>query len=208
MLPSEGDDRCLSGVKNSAGRAAPARFLALLPVFLALGLVATRQIAWGAFWSKPDPTPAAPSGAVVSEEPIQGVRVHFTTPQDLPAWEGWLDGLLVLDLANRSIDVAAYDLDLQTVTEALLRAWSRGVRVRVVMESDNLRSDQARQLLAAGIPVLGDDRSAAMHNKFVVVDDQITWTGSWNLTESCTYRNNNDVAHIVSAAMAAIDAWV
>ena len=37
-----------------------------------------------------------------------------------------------------------------------------------------------------------------MHNKFVVIDNQWVWLGSWNLTENGTYRNNNNVVLIAS----------
>ena len=59
------------------------------------------------------------------------------------------------------------------------------------------------ELRKAGIPVVTDNRSAFMHNKFVVIDGYETWTGSWNLTENCTFRNNNNAVVIQSTKMAA-----
>jgi phosphatidylserine/phosphatidylglycerophosphate/cardiolipin synthase-like enzyme len=41
-----------------------------------------------------------------------------------------------------------------------------------------------------------------MHNKFVVVDNQAVWTGSWNFTPNDTYRNNNHGIYIQSSDMA------
>jgi len=41
-----------------------------------------------------------------------------------------------------------------------------------------------------------------MHNKFVVIDDHQVWTGSWNLTDNGTYRNNNNVLIINSQRLA------
>jgi phosphatidylserine/phosphatidylglycerophosphate/cardiolipin synthase-like enzyme len=41
-----------------------------------------------------------------------------------------------------------------------------------------------------------------MHNKFVVIDGSITWTGSWNLTDTGTYRNNNNAIRIISKELA------
>jgi hypothetical protein len=36
-----------------------------------------------------------------------------------------------------------------------------------------------------------------------VIDDAIVWTGSWNLTENCTFRNNNNAVRIKSRQIAA-----
>jgi phosphatidylserine/phosphatidylglycerophosphate/cardiolipin synthase-like enzyme len=57
--------------------------------------------------------------------------------------------------------------------------------------------------LDAGIPGTPDERSAFMHNKFIVIDGQIVWTGSMNLTENGAFRNNNNVIVIYSPELAA-----
>jgi phosphatidylserine/phosphatidylglycerophosphate/cardiolipin synthase-like enzyme len=100
------------------------------------------------------------------------------------------------------VDVAAYDFDLESVGDALVAAQERGVRVRFVTDSDNVDERAVRQLIRAGIPVVEDDRGALMHNKFVMMDGEVVWTGSWNLTENGTYRNNNNAVRIVSTALA------
>jgi phosphatidylserine/phosphatidylglycerophosphate/cardiolipin synthase-like enzyme len=55
----------------------------------------------------------------------------------------------------------------------------------------------------AGIPVFYDERQAFMHNKFIVVDDSIVWTGSMNLTANDAFRNNNNMLRIVDQGLAA-----
>jgi len=132
-------------------------------------------------------------------------EIYFTVPQKELTWTGGLDEILAADIdrAQRSIDVAAYEFNLESVTSALIRAHRRGVRVRMVTDSDNVELDQPLDLIDAGIPVVEDGRSAIMHNKFVVIDGQITWTGSWNLTDNCTYRNNNNALRIISPELAA-----
>ena len=131
-------------------------------------------------------------------------QLYFTTPQQELTWSGGLDEILAADMdrARRSIDVAAYEFNLESLTGALIRAHNRGVRVRLVTDSDNVELDQPLELIEAGIPVVEDGRSAIMHNKFVVIDGQVTWTGSWNLTDNGTYRNNNNVLRIVSPEIA------
>lgn len=92
-----------------------------------------------------------------------------------------------------SVDVAAYDLDLWSIRDALIDAHRRGVRVRVVIDSDNLGEREIQDLKKAGIPVLGDRREGLMHNKFVVIDRQDLWTGSLNLTVNSAYYNNDNL---------------
>ncbi|MGD8997594.1 MAG: phospholipase D-like domain-containing protein [Anaerolineae bacterium] len=136
------------------------------------------------------------------------IRVTFTNPHDFDS-EGKRRGGLDEDLASviqhaeTSVDIAAYDLDLDTVADALIAAQRRGVPVRVVTESDNVGGGALKKLQEAGISVFEDDSDdGLMHHKFIVVDAQWLWTGSWNLTENGTYRNNNNAVLIASPALA------
>ncbi len=144
---------------------------------------------------------------VVQHEPTGTLQVTFTAPQfpeDGTARFGGLDERLAkaIDGAERSVDVAAFVLDLTRVTDAMIRAHQRGLRVRLVTDSDYADEYGPTTLNAAGVPVVTDERSAFMHNKFVVIDEQEVWTGSWNLTYNCTYRNNNNVVIVQSTRLA------
>ena len=140
------------------------------------------------------------------------IRVYFTNPRypDDPAdrRSGLGEELAtVIRQAQVSVDLVAYELNLVPVADALIQARQDGARVRVVVESDNLdrekNADIVRDLRRAGIPVIEDERSSGlMHNKFVVIDEQWVWTGSWNLTENGAYRNNNNAVLIASPALA------
>lgn len=135
------------------------------------------------------------------------IEVAFTAPlypEEAANRYGGLDEQLAdaIDEAERTVDVAAYDFDLARVADALIRAHKRGLRVRLVTDSDYADELGPVRLEAAGIPVVYDERSAFMHNKFVVLDGAVVWTGSWNLTDYGTYRNNNNVVIIESAALA------
>lgn len=139
--------------------------------------------------------------------PAPWYEVHFTTPV-YPDKEsdhhGGIDERLVqlIGTAQRSIDVAAYELDLENVADALLAAKARGVAIRLVTDTDNLEEAPVKRLRAAGVPVVDDQRGAIMHNKFVIIDGHTVLTGSWNLTVNCTYRNNNNAIIIQSEALA------
>lgn len=150
--------------------------------------------------------PAVEEEAVSSEntDPILVFFTDPTYPDDPADHQGGLDEALAADIARArvSVDVAAYDFDLESVADALVEAYRNGVRVRLVTDSDNAEELGGRQLRGAGVPVVEDDRHAIMHDKFVVIDERIVWTGSWNLTDSGTYRNNNHVVRIASDQLA------
>ncbi len=161
------------------------------------------------------PAVAIPS-TPVAERPTDGsIRVMFTDPIDSDRVESRRpslnrDLIAFVEGASTTIDVAVYKLDLSEIAEALVRAKSRGVRVRVVTDSDSLEkggdagSPSAFDVLrAAGIPVVADDRSGTMHNKFVIRDGDTVWTGSWNMTEVGTYRNDNNAVVVHSPELAA-----
>jgi phosphatidylserine/phosphatidylglycerophosphate/cardiolipin synthase-like enzyme len=111
--------------------------------------------------------------------------------------------------ATRTLDVADYDFDLANVAQAMAGAAKRGVRVRMVTDSDTLDNtkDAAVQaafktLRDATIPIVPDNRPPIMHNKFTVVDGEWVEMGSWNYTDGDTYHLNNNMAIFHSRELA------
>lgn len=112
--------------------------------------------------------------------------------------------------ATDSIDGAFYDIEDLDVAAALIKAKARGVRVRLVTDTDNIveKSDPTKpreavvRLKKAGITVVDDRRSAIMHHKFMVVDDKTVWMGSTNLTPTSLYRHNNNAIILRSPELA------
>lgn len=134
------------------------------------------------------------------------ISVYFSDPAD-PASES-LRGGPDQELANAienamvTIDIAAYDLNLWSIRDALLAAHQRGVTVRFVTESDNLDELEIQEIAASGIPVLGDRREGLMHHKFIIIDRFEVWTGSMNFTISGAYRNDNCLLMVRSSQLA------
>ena len=121
-------------------------------------------------------------------------EVYFTAPDGVverEQYHGGLDTVLVdaFNNAKHTIEIAAYDFDRQTLTDALIQAKERGVELRIVADDSNL--DQFKMIERAGIPIRSDQRSALMHHKFILIDRNEVWTGSLNFTENGLYRNNN-----------------
>lgn len=117
----------------------------------------------------------------------------------------------LINEAQRSIDLAIFDLEEPSAADALIAARKRGVKVRMVTDSDNIdqpgRAPGLRQIHAAmnkaGIPIRADHRQPFMHNKFMIIDGIHVVTGSLNLTPFSMYRDNNNSLKITSKELAA-----
>lgn len=133
-------------------------------------------------------------------------ELYFTNPASPAASQktGGIDQPLVdaIDAARLSVDAAIYSLSLNSVRDALLRAHDRGVRVRMVMESDNMDRTDPQKLKDAGIPILGDRREGLMHDKFTVIDGSEVWMGGMNYTDSGAFEDNNVMMRINSVKVA------
>ncbi len=147
------------------------------------------------------------STTVTVPESTAIIKVLFTSPQcpdHISYHYGGFDEDLAaaIDAALHTVDVAAYKFDLETVADALVRADKRGVVVRLVTDSDYEKELGPERLRKARIKFVADDLEPFMHNKFVIIDANQVWTGSWNLTDSGTYRNNNNILVIHSPRLA------
>ena len=107
-----------------------------------------------------------------------------------------------IDSAQSSIDIAMYNLNLREVEQALRNAHRRGVKVRLVVESDALDGWVPRSLKSSGIPVISDGRESLMHNKFMVIDNRQVWTGSLNLTDNGVIEDRNNLVWLDSPSIA------
>jgi phosphatidylserine/phosphatidylglycerophosphate/cardiolipin synthase-like enzyme len=151
-------------------------------------------------------------GSVATETTAGGGQgdwydIYFTSGNCPPAEErrGGIDEIIAADIrqAQRQVDIAIYEFESDAMVEAVIDARSRGVLVRVVTDSDNIDRHSIPQLRQAGIHVVEDNRSAFMHNKFVIIDDSVVWTGSMNFTPNDVYCNNNNMVRFQSTRLAA-----
>jgi phosphatidylserine/phosphatidylglycerophosphate/cardiolipin synthase-like enzyme len=152
-------------------------------------------------------------GAIHSE-----VRVFFgpTEGKATPLRSHFLE---FLSSATESLDAAFFEIRDEAVVEGFIQAHERGVEVRLIVDSnyfyardpDSLEIDHSKRnpfiktLLNAGIKVIDDNRrSGLMHNKFCIADQKRVWTGSYNLTDRGTSKNENNAASFDSLKLARI----
>lgn len=143
-------------------------------------------------------------------------EVYFTDPvnmDDPDQWQGSIEEEIIkkINSAKTSIHIASFEFDLTPVAEALVAAKQRGVEVLWVTDDEHgLEADeepghgQFEMLMNAGIEVRSDARTALMHNKFWIFDQQLVWTGSTNITENGIFDQDNNVLVIYSPELAAI----
>lgn len=113
------------------------------------------------------------------------------------------DLLALIDGATQNIDVAAYSFNRQPIIDALLRARSRGVTVRLVSDGDNADLPGPVQLAKTGVPrVLRPAGDGIMHDKFLVVDRRFLFAGSANLTTAALELDNNNALILEDPALA------
>jgi phosphatidylserine/phosphatidylglycerophosphate/cardiolipin synthase-like enzyme len=195
--------------------ASPATILALLALLVSLYLYQSGRLQQAITSAGAAVGLSAPSTGATALGGSPAIRVFFTTPMlsypDIPQARraSPLLSAVLADIAaaRTSVDLATFDLDLADVVDALLRAHARGVAVRVVVDSENLItpevSEQTGRLQRAGVAVHFDRREPFMHDKFLIVDRAIAWTGSWNVTINDTWRNNNQMLRFASRQVAA-----
>jgi phosphatidylserine/phosphatidylglycerophosphate/cardiolipin synthase-like enzyme len=210
--------------KTSQPRAQSRRHLRLWRLLsgLALLLAAAYVIQGDVLTPQPGstPQPAATQGAVLggsagdTAATNSAVEVFFTTPSlvypDVPEQRTpppHEQALIAdIDAAQQSIDAAFYEYNLLSLARALVRAQERGVSVRLALDRENLEEPEeahwAGQVQQAGIPIAWQETTAFQHSKFLIIDEAIVWTGSWNASENGTYRNNNNLLRLTIPAIA------
>ena len=100
------------------------------------------------------------------------------------------------DAAYAACDVCVFTITDDRITDAIIRANGRGIRVRVMTDdekSHDLGSD-VDKLRMVGIPCKMDvGIEAHMHHKFALFDGKLLLTGSFNWTRSASEQNEENL---------------
>jgi mitochondrial cardiolipin hydrolase len=97
--------------------------------------------------------------------------------------------------ARRGVDVCVFTITDDRISNAILSAHRRGVKIRIVTDNDKSfdpGSDIGR-FGAAGIPVRMDRTENHMHHKFAIFDGAILLSGSYNWTRSASQCNEENL---------------
>ena len=107
--------------------------------------------------------------------------------------------------ANKSIHVLIYSFTLDSISKELISAYRRGVDVKVVFEKSQIsQSSEYQKLREAGVPVRNDTNPRYMHNKVMIIDGEIVFTGSCNWSTNAEKYNNENLIVIKSREIAKV----
>ncbi|MBN1295310.1 hypothetical protein JXA80_00930 [bacterium] len=110
----------------------------------------------------------------------------------------------LIDSAEISVAGAFYSIERSIIADAFIAAANRlGVdQVRIITDAHYRGQSGCRRMEEAGLHIIDetcdgwDDDDLNSHHKFCVIDGQIVWTGSYNITNSGTIYNNNNAVQI------------
>lgn len=109
-----------------------------------------------------------------------------------------------LNKAKISVLVQAYSFTSVPISNALLNAHKRGVKVEVILDKSRNREkySSADFLAQAGIPIKIDAAHTIAHNKVIIIDGEVVITGSFNFSRAAEERNAENLLVIRDKALA------
>ena len=127
---------------------------------------------------------------VIEKNSFRYHQVLFSPGKDIPEIIAFL-----IDQAATSIDLCVCTISDSRLSEKLIQAHLRGVKVRIITDDQKCFDDgsQVFALSRAGIPVKTDDSRYHMHHKFAVVDGRIAFSGSYNWTYTAQNHNQENL---------------
>jgi phosphatidylserine/phosphatidylglycerophosphate/cardiolipin synthase-like enzyme len=110
----------------------------------------------------------------------------------------------LLQNAEESIHVMAFNLTLDAIADTILRRADEGIEVQGLFDADqsqNQGSDVTR-FGESGIDVMLDGNPRKMHHKVIIIDESIVITGSYNFSRNAEEKNDENVLIIYSPRLA------
>ena len=105
--------------------------------------------------------------------------------------------LKFIQSAEKSIDIAIYDINLDQIVHAVLvKAKTIPVRILVDQKQAKTRNSLVSTLKAAGANLKFGRQRGIMHNKFTLIDGKRLETGSFNYTHGGAFMNNENQIYL------------
>lgn len=128
--------------------------------------------------------------AQANHEPTPTIKFAFSPKQ------GATDAIIKqIQQAKKSIRVAAYAFTSKPIANALVKARKRGINVMVVLDGKSSKQQHSLYafLLENNIPTRRNYAYSIMHNKFIIIDEEILQSGSFNYSSSAEKRNAENI---------------
>ncbi len=134
------------------------------------------------------------------------ILTYFTTPgiDKKTEKDSHIEDKIAKEIINakNSIDICIYELSLPEIYNAIIEAYKKGIKVRFVGDIDNINYSGYQAISNAKIPMSLGNSEKIMHNKFIIIDDEIVITGSANFTSTGFFKNNENILFIRSKDVA------
>jgi phosphatidylserine/phosphatidylglycerophosphate/cardiolipin synthase-like enzyme len=113
----------------------------------------------------------------------------------------------IVDLINgasSSLDLLAFTITSDPISNAFLAAVQRDIEVRGVVEASQISAmgSDVSTLRAAGLDIRLDGNSNLMHHKVLIIDSRIVLLGSYNFTRSAEENNDENTLIVYDPALA------
>ena len=98
-----------------------------------------------------------------------------------------------------TMDIAIFTFTRDSIAQAILEAYQRGVKVRCIGDDGNskVKGSDVRLLASVGIPCKTDNNLRFhMHNKMAILDNSVVITGSFNWTNQAINKNQDNILFI------------
>ena len=97
--------------------------------------------------------------------------------------------------ARAGVDVCVFTITDDRISDTIIEAHRRGVKVRIVTDNDKCfdPGSDIERFRDVGIPVRQDRTSNHMHHKFAIFDGRILLSGSYNWTRSASQYNEENL---------------
>ena len=101
----------------------------------------------------------------------------------------------ILRTCKKTLDIAIFSLTLDSIAEAILEAFQRGIKVRIIADDECAKNkgSNIKLLASVGIPCKTDNAVYHMHHKFAVLDGSVVIMGSFNWTGQAVKYNQENI---------------
>ena len=137
------------------------------------------------------------------------IQVYFSPNQNID-----LIMIKEIEKAKAKISVAIYDITNKKITDALINAHKKGISIRLYTDKiinpdyeqpllDDLEANNIEVKVASPENWTNvQPYRAIMHNKFIVIDEDIVMTGSYNFTTNAEENNRENLIIIPNKIIA------
>lgn len=101
----------------------------------------------------------------------------------------------MLRTCKKTLDIAIFSLTLDSIAEAILEAYQRGIKVRMIADDECAKNkgSNVKLIASVGVPCKTDNAIYHMHHKFAVLDGSVVIMGSFNWTGQAVKYNQENI---------------